>query len=840
MKDAQVVMLLLDGKEKKVSKKLQAIGLKDVQLYFPLLPTPGESNRTARWANAAQWFNSLSSASQDRVFYWGPSRFLGSFLSHFRTRPEHQAWVWSHWERKLENRVLRFSGALGVYIPKDVGSITIPTHLGNRFFAQLLKDEMAKSGIPIEHIGQPWPSPAEELSAQKGSAHITLALIAKDEEEFLAGCLEQALPYVDEIVVVDTGSQDRTVQIAEAYGAKVIHHQWQDDFAKARNAYLDQIKDGWVVTLDADEYLTPQAGVWLRRTAETGEHKVYLLRTYNYHHGTFPSFTDQANIRMYWRAKDVRYDGKIHEQLRTSLPRELVGGPVVVHYGYLPSVNQRKKKLGRNENILKDVAPTGTSFDWYNLGLNLMSQNKPREALDALQRYFALAPEKNMKYRPSAYWHAAQAALACNEKELALEYAERACEAPLPDCYYVKGQVLEALGRSLDAVSAYRKAASLPDPPASLYQLFNQSDSSIRLWRAALAAASLLEREKRYEEAEREYLRAVQGDMTNLAALLGVARTKRLQGKEREALKWAQRAVDTYPQEIGAHAEYLEDLLATENVSQAWEHIGESGVPGHGKRDLYLRLGSYALDAGDLELALKASEEATAIDGTSAAGLALKAAALTALGRLQEATDLLASAPAHPEIENQRGCLALAKRSLTEAETHFRTVLSQEPDHEAANINLAKVLILQERIEEALAALSPLLARTENKPAPQAVILVARCFNSLQRYLEALNVLLTINPDSRKPKELFEWNLVKGNSHFGLEQWLEASDCYLAAYRINPNDPELLYRIGLLMLKLQRWEDAKNAFYGVLRFDPQNQNAFLLLEMAQQMEHMVQ
>ncbi|MBC7324738.1 MAG: glycosyltransferase family 2 protein, partial [Moorella sp. (in: Bacteria)] len=384
------------------------------------------------WASAARLFNSLGQEPGDKIFYWGPSRFLTLFLGFVTAAPGKEALVWTHWERTLENGVARFYGAIGAFVPGGTGPpVTVPTHLGNRFFRGLLAEELAKAAIPFKEAGRLWPTPLEELKAPKGQATITLAAIVRDEEEFLAGCLEQALPYVDHIVIVDTGSRDRTTEIARAYGAEVVTHEWSQDFAAARNAYLEQIADGWVVTLDADEYLTPEAGLWLRRLAEKGEPKVYYLRTYNYHSESVPHFTDQANIRLFYRDKDARYVGKIHEQLVTSLPREVVGGPIVLHYGYLPSVAQRKAKLARNEEILAETTTErGTPFDWYNFGLNLMSSNRPAEALEALERYLALEAPEAVRYRPSAYWHAARAALACNKKELALEYAEKACQAP--------------------------------------------------------------------------------------------------------------------------------------------------------------------------------------------------------------------------------------------------------------------------------------------------------------------------------------------------------------------------------------------------------------------------
>lgn len=833
--------LVLDGEEKEIQKMLNNSGLDESEIWFPMLPDSTASRRTVWWASAADLVNKFKAKGRNpKVFYWGPKRFLRLFLREVSQWGGAEPVIWSHWERIKEREILRFCGAVGCFLPAGLELPELPTHLGNRLFREIMENALSEAGCKPVRKGRPWPSPEEELRLIKGKQKVTLAMIAKDEEQFLAGCLEQALPFVDAIVVVDTGSKDRTPEIAARYGVRLIRHEWQSDFAAARNACLEEIEDGWVLTLDADEYLTPEAGAWLRYLAERSGPKVYYLRTYNYHNEFLAHFTDQANIRLFWRAPDMRYVGEIHEQLVTSLPRELFGGPYVIHYGYLPSVMSKKQKLSRNVEILEEITEKKDSpFDWYNYGLTLLSRGKPAEALEALERYLCLAPAEDIEKRPSAYWHAARAALACGKNELALEYAEKACEAPLPECHFTRGQILESLGRVDEAIAAYRTAAILPDPPASLYQIFNQTDTSIKLWRARLAAASILEKGKRYAEAEQEYKKVLEGDLANIFALVGLARVKRLQGKLREALKWACRAVDAFPEALEPHLEYLEALLAEGDFSSAQEHIMGAQLSPALKARLWLRLAGAAVDAEEWMVALEASEKVLEQESENAAALLVKARALRGLGRLGEAEETLRGAPALLDVENERGCLALARGRLDEAENLFRTVLAEDPAHAAAATNLAQVLVLRGRVEEALETIRPFVGVEGSEQYPRAVLLAARCLNALGQYEEAV-ALLSLVDDEHFPKGLkSELFLVKGNSYFGLEDWERAGDCYLEAFQINPQDAELLMRIGLLMVKLERWEDAKNAFTRVLALDPQNAKAAQLLELARVADSLV-
>ena len=108
-------------------------------------------------------------------------------------------------------------------------------------------------------------------------ARLSLCVIARNESRFLGDCLASVAPWVDEVVVVDTGSEDETVEIASSMGARVLHHPWNEDFAEARNVGLAAATGDWILTLDADERLGPGAGAMIRAAIEDPRIDAFFL-----------------------------------------------------------------------------------------------------------------------------------------------------------------------------------------------------------------------------------------------------------------------------------------------------------------------------------------------------------------------------------------------------------------------------------------------------------------------------------------------------------------------------------------------------------------------------------
>ena len=150
---------------------------------------------------------------------------------------------------------------------------------------------------------------------------LSLCMIVKDEEEMLPRCLAAVAPAVDEIVIVDTGSTDRTIEIAREYSATVIEREWTGSFSDARNVSFEAATGDWIIYLDADEVLVPEDVDRLRDlTGRTWREAFYLVETsYTGELGDGAAITNNA-LRVFRNRPHYRFEGRLHEQIAHNLP----------------------------------------------------------------------------------------------------------------------------------------------------------------------------------------------------------------------------------------------------------------------------------------------------------------------------------------------------------------------------------------------------------------------------------------------------------------------------------------------------------------------------------------
>jgi glycosyltransferase involved in cell wall biosynthesis len=219
----------------------------------------------------------------------------------------------------------------------------------------LAADPKGKWGSKPQYDSILDPAPTLKPFAEVKPVQVSLCMIVKNEAEHLHDCLESVRGAVDEIIVVDTGSTDDTVSIAEAHGAQVRGFIWCNDFAAARNFAIEQASGKWILILDADETLAPESVATVRHIAEKALRGIYQATILNDVGGG--NETRHETSRMFPNDPLIRYHGKIHE-----LPHDMTGEtpaakiekfPFIIHHkGYHPDMVKARNKNQRNMGLI--------------------------------------------------------------------------------------------------------------------------------------------------------------------------------------------------------------------------------------------------------------------------------------------------------------------------------------------------------------------------------------------------------------------------------------------------------------------------------------------------------
>lgn len=185
-------------------------------------------------------------------------------------------------------------------------------------------------------------------------ATISACMIVKNEEDFLPRCLESIKDVVDEIILVDTGSTDRTIEIAKQFGCKIHHYPWKGDFSSARNESMKYATKDWIFIIDADEEFPPEGIPQLRLVTGQNECEIISISVINKSLETGQVTSFLPSVRLIKTHLGLKYYGIVHNRL--DIPAEL---PVLrseiqlYHYGYDIARDKLNKKLERSRKLLE-------------------------------------------------------------------------------------------------------------------------------------------------------------------------------------------------------------------------------------------------------------------------------------------------------------------------------------------------------------------------------------------------------------------------------------------------------------------------------------------------------
>ena len=206
---------------------------------------------------------------------------------------------------------------------------------------------------------------------------VSVCMIAKNEEQYIEQCLKKLLRYNMEIVVVDTGSTDRTKEIAAKYTNHLYDFAWCDDFSAARNFAVSKASNNWILILDCDEYVQELDVAKLRTCMQKYPKNVGVLEIHNVH-TTVEGGIQKEGIQLeevprFYNRNYYEYRFRIHEQITpkqffhyNEITLETFHLPIVVkHYGYDIPQQEMRKKQERNLKLLLDSVGEVSEMDDY-------------------------------------------------------------------------------------------------------------------------------------------------------------------------------------------------------------------------------------------------------------------------------------------------------------------------------------------------------------------------------------------------------------------------------------------------------------------------------------------
>jgi len=177
-------------------------------------------------------------------------------------------------------------------------------------------------------------------------------MIMRDSAKTLSRCLDSVRGLVSEIIIVDTGSVDNSVNIARSYGAQVYSDPWQNDFARPRNIGIEKARGQWILIMDPDETISKKDHIKVKTLTQIKKYDAFLLTTFNYGPfsrdpkykiipngkdptGKFPGYTPSTKTRFFRNGLGIKFEGCWHELVDWYIIRHkllMAKSPVPVHH----------------------------------------------------------------------------------------------------------------------------------------------------------------------------------------------------------------------------------------------------------------------------------------------------------------------------------------------------------------------------------------------------------------------------------------------------------------------------------------------------------------------------
>lgn len=329
---------------------------------------------------------------------------------------------------------------------------------------------------------------------------ISVCMIAKNEDNHIEECLKRLRPCKFEIIVVDTGSVDRTVEVAHRYADKVFHFAWCDDFSAARNFSIQQASNDWVLIIDCDEYLENVNFADLENVLDTNSHSVgMIVRNNPYIIQGVRSVMSERIGRLFNR-QFFHYEGSVHEQVCALDGREPDSFQLPLtfyHEGYVSESDKRMRATRNLEMLLHDLTVKGPSpYIYFQLGQNYFSLNDLEKAARYYQKGLELDADPHSAFVQSMAETYGYCLLELAKYDLAMALRDKyEFFSHRADFVYLMGMIYMKKGIYDKAIEEFKKATTIP----------TSSRKGVNGYRANFNIASIYENMGELNEAKIHY-----------------------------------------------------------------------------------------------------------------------------------------------------------------------------------------------------------------------------------------------------------------------------------------------------------------------------------------------
>ena len=645
------------------------------------------------------------------------------------------------------------------------------------------------------------------VSASKAAdPTIALCMIVKNEEEHLARCLTSAKPLVDRMIIVDTGSTDRTVEIAQSFGATVYHHAWEGNFSKARNVSMGYADTDWIFILDADEELEARDVAMIRNTIRTTEFKAISVSVYNYsaQKRMYTSFL--PSVRLFRRDLGAYYEGIVHNQLRIpGYEGVLRIAARINHYGYGLAPEVMARKAMRTKTLLEQQLQENpdNGFAHFNLAQLLRGSEDSTSAtmMDRVIYHAGRAVDLSAPDDP-------------NQRHVHLMALHQ-----LVTAYFNKGDYERA------ATEAHRALALKPAYLDAILSLGHIHSMDGKFDLARKYYLEYLDRQKSFDEHTEVDHVILLHLRSRHNALYGLGLVSEMQGNHKEAIVWYERCIaeredylDThfrlgtallqcgenskarqaFQRELGFHAAntdariaLVDLLLAEEEEPEAVACLREGLKARPGDSALTVRMAELYMRRHNFAEAEQLLETVASPDRLYARARQLRADIAYELKRYPEAIALYEecreSQPDNWDVINNLGNCRFRTGDYIAAESLYRRIIDVGRADKHVYRNLGVTLARMERVDDAVFA--------------------------LESYAE-------MEPDDIESAGFL------GDLHYGRRDYARAIDEYEKVLEMQPHRPDTLTRLGDCYLNRGAIAAALVGYERALAADPEYRPAW--------------